>query len=268
MVPLRAMAAPPRISGRALRSLAAFARTRVGARALKQVFLADLKVRELSALPEELLGDVPVDTRPLPGRNPRASEAAGLPLPSAPWSTSSATLADAYRSKKTTPREVVDAALAAARALGSRTPSVGPIVAYVDHAARAEADASTARWSAGKPLGPLDGVPVVIKEHFAVRGLSTQNGSSFEPPTLATEDSTIVARLRAAGAIVLGHTPMTEYGMSPLGFNPKRAMPKNPHSTDRVAGGRRPARALRSRRGSCRSPSGATAAGRFGSRRP
>jgi aspartyl-tRNA(Asn)/glutamyl-tRNA(Gln) amidotransferase subunit A len=46
-----------------------------------------------------------------------------------------------------------------------------------------------------------------------------------------------VAKLRAAGAIVLGQTPMTEYGMSPLGFNPKRTMPRNPHATDRVAGG-------------------------------
>jgi aspartyl-tRNA(Asn)/glutamyl-tRNA(Gln) amidotransferase subunit A len=232
------MPAPPRISGGALRSLAAFARTRVGARALKQVFLADLKVRELSALPEELLGDVPVDTRPLPGRAPRTSndDGAALATPAPPWSTSSATLADAYRSKKTSPREIVDAALAAARALAGRSPSVGPIVAYADHAARADADASTARYAAGRPLGPLDGVPVVVKEHFAVRGLSTQNGSSFESASLATEDSTIVARLRAAGAIVLGHSPMTEYGMSPIGFNPKRSMPKNPHATDRVAG--------------------------------
>jgi Asp-tRNA(Asn)/Glu-tRNA(Gln) amidotransferase A subunit family amidase len=231
------MPAPPRISGRALRSLAAFARTRVGARALKQVFLADLKVRELSALPEELFGDVPVDTRPLPGRSPRTAEDDGLAHAEPPWSISSATLADLYRSKKATPRDVVDAALAAARSLSTRSPSVGPITAYADYAARSEADASSARWSAGKPLGPLDGVPVVIKEHFAVRGLSTQNGSSFEAASLATDDSTIVARLRAAGAIVLGQTPMTEYGMSPLGFNPKRKMPKNPHATDRLAGG-------------------------------
>src|SRR5205085_6502503 len=52
-----------------------------------------------------------------------------------------------------------------------------------------------------------------------------------------TQDSTIIKRLRAAGAIVVGQTPMTEYGMSPLGFNPRRTMPRNPHDPGRLAGG-------------------------------
>ncbi|HEY8040401.1 MAG TPA: amidase [Polyangiaceae bacterium] len=234
------MAFPPRISGRALHAVARLSRTAPGARLLYQVFRSDLRIGQLEQLPDPLLGDTPVDNRPLAGRPPRAGGAgdgAGLPLPSAPWSFTSATLAEAYRAKKTTPREVVDRALEAARALASRRPSVGPLMEYTDEAARRDAAASTERWKAGKTLGPLDGVPIAVKEELAVRGLPTRGGTDLSDATPAVEDATMVARLRAAGAIVLGHTPMTEYGMTPLGFNPKRTMPRNPHATDRVAGG-------------------------------
>ncbi len=231
------MPAPPRISGAALRSLARFARTRVGALALKQLFLSDLKVSEIVKLPDELFGDMPIDNRALAGRAPRASSNAEHALPPAPWSGTSATLTDAYRATKTTPRAVVDARLAAARDLASRTPTMGPLMAYADDVARREADASTARYAAGASLGPLDGVPFAVKEQTSVSGFARGGGTTFEDPALRTDDATIVARLRAAGAIVLGTTPMTEYGMNPLGYNPKRAMPRNPHATDRVAGG-------------------------------
>lgn len=110
-------------------------------------------------------------------------------------------------------------------------------MAYADDVARREADAATARWAAGAPLGPLDGVPFVVKEQTAVRGFPRGGGTSLEDPSPCAEDATIVARLRGAGAIVLGTTPMTEYGMNPLGYNPKRSMPRNPHATDCVAGG-------------------------------
>jgi aspartyl-tRNA(Asn)/glutamyl-tRNA(Gln) amidotransferase subunit A len=231
------MAFPPRISGRALRTIVRLSRTGPGARLLYQVFRSDLRIAQLEALPDSLFGDMPVDNRPVAGRAPRAGQHADLPLPSPPWSATSATLADAYRTKKTTPREVVDSALVAARALAARRPSVGPLMESVDEVARREADASTERWKRGAPLGPLDGVPVVIKEEMAIRGLPTRAGSDLTDATPASEDAACVAKLRAAGAIVLGQTPMTEYGMNPLGFNPKRTMPRNPHATDHVAGG-------------------------------
>jgi aspartyl-tRNA(Asn)/glutamyl-tRNA(Gln) amidotransferase subunit A len=231
------MAFPPRISGRALRAIVRLSRTGAGARLLYQVFRSDLRIAQLEALPDALFGDMPVDNRPVAGRAPRAGQHADLPLPPPPWSATSATLTDAYRAKKTTPREVVDAALLAARKLAAHRPSVGPLMESVDEVARREADASTERWKRGAPLGPLDGVPVVIKEEMAIRGLPTRAGTDLNDATPATEDAACVARLRAAGAIVLGQTPMTEYGMNPLGFNPKRTMPRNPHATDRVAGG-------------------------------
>ncbi len=226
-----------RISGRALEIVAWFAQTRMGARVLVRVFRASLRLPELERLPERYFGEVPVDNRPLAGRSFREMPNAGLALPRASWSPTSETLTESYLSGETTPRVVVDRALAAARFLASRRPGVGPLLHSLDETARRDADASTERWHRGTPLGPLDGVPIVIKEQLAVRGLPARGGSDLSDAKLAEEDATLVARLRSAGAIILGQTPMTEYGMSPFGINPKRAMPRNPHASDRLAGG-------------------------------
>jgi aspartyl-tRNA(Asn)/glutamyl-tRNA(Gln) amidotransferase subunit A len=228
---------PPRLSGRALQGIVRLSRTTAGKRLLYQVFRSDLRIGQLEQLPEALFGGMPVDNRPVAGRPPRQAADAGLPLPAPPWSGSSETLAQAFREGKTTPREVADRALEAARALASRRPSVGPLMATCEERTRRDADASTARWRSGKPLGPLDGVPIVVKEEMAIAGLPTRAGSDLSDATPASADCTFVARLSAQGAIVLGQSPMTEYGMTPLGFNPKRTMPRNPHATDRVAGG-------------------------------
>jgi aspartyl-tRNA(Asn)/glutamyl-tRNA(Gln) amidotransferase subunit A len=197
----------------------------------------DLRLGELAKLAPSLFGDVPLDNAPVAGRPPRSSAEAGLALPAAPWSGTSATRAEAYRSGATTPTEAVARALSAARALASRRPSVGPILDFRDVAARVEAEASAERWRRGAPLGPLDGIPFAVKEEMSVAGLPVRAGSDLTDATPALHDGTCVARLRAAGAVVIGTTPMTEYGMTPLGFNPKRLMPRNPHAVDHVAGG-------------------------------
>jgi aspartyl-tRNA(Asn)/glutamyl-tRNA(Gln) amidotransferase subunit A len=150
-----------------------------------------------------------------------------------------------------------DRALESARSLASRRPSMGPLVEYLDETARREADASTERWRQGRAIGPLDGVPIDLKEELAVRGLPTRGGSDLSDATPAAEDATLVTRLRSAGAIVLGHAPMTEYGMTPLGFNPKRTMPRNPHGPP-----------WPSPQGSSRWPSAVTGEGRSASRPP
>ena len=213
---------PPRISGGALRQLSRFARTRPGAALMKRVFLADLGIRELANVPEDLLGDFPISNRPVRGRPPRAGEDLGLGMPTGKaWAGLSASFTGAYRSRTANPREVVDRALAAARKLAALAPSVGPLMAYLDEEARREAALSDARYQAGAPLGPLDGVPFAVKEETAVRGLPRQAGSSVEDAAAWAKDATCVARLRATGAIVLGHTPMTEYGMTPLGLQPE-----------------------------------------------
>lgn len=228
----------PRLSGTPLRNLARFARTRVGGIALQRVLRGDLKIDRLAELPDELRGDVPLDTNPHPGRSPRAGEGPGHPmLTPQTWAPTSATLTAAYRAGKVSPREIVGRALDEARRLASLEPSVGPLCELAEEVALAEAEASEKRWREGRPLGFFDGVPWVVKEQTAVRGLARRSGTAFLSTAPRPEDATSVARIRAAGAITLGATPMTEFGMTPTGANSKRAMPRNPHAVGHLAGG-------------------------------
>ena len=95
-----------------------------------------------------------------------------------------------------------------------------------------EAAASLARFKANKTISVFDGVPVAVKDMIEVEGLPTHFGTDFgplHPPS--TSDDPIVARFRAAGAIIIGTTTMTEFGVSPLGYNAKRKGPFNPYNT-------------------------------------
>jgi aspartyl-tRNA(Asn)/glutamyl-tRNA(Gln) amidotransferase subunit A len=106
-------------------------------------------------------------------------------------------------------------------------------------AARAAADAADARALAGISLGPLDGVIVSIKDLFDVAGEPTRAGSKIlaEEAPPAAADAAIVRRLRAAGAVVVAKTNMTEFAFSGVGANPHFGTPGNPHDRARVPGG-------------------------------
>jgi aspartyl-tRNA(Asn)/glutamyl-tRNA(Gln) amidotransferase subunit A len=105
-------------------------------------------------------------------------------------------------------------------------------------AARAAADAADGRRRAGISLGPLDGAIVSIKDLFDVAGEATTAGSVVlrdAPP--ATQDATIVRRLRQAGAVILGKTNMVEFAFSGLGLNPHYGTPGNAADPERIPGG-------------------------------
>ncbi len=83
----------------------------------------------------------------------------------------------------------------------------------VDYAgALAAARSSEARWKAGTPLGGLDGVPITIKDNVDWQGFPTRHGSLTTPAAPAEADAPVVARLREAGAVLLGKTTMPEFG--------------------------------------------------------
>ena len=109
-------------------------------------------------------------------------------------------------------------------------------IARKPHELAEEAAASAARHAAGKPLSVLDGVPVVIKDELDIKGYATTLGTSFRK-TLATSDATIVARLRAAGAMVLGKGNMNEIGINPIGLNPHWGACRNPWNKGHITGG-------------------------------
>jgi aspartyl-tRNA(Asn)/glutamyl-tRNA(Gln) amidotransferase subunit A len=105
--------------------------------------------------------------------------------------------------------------------------------------ARAEASAADARARIGRPLGPLDGAIVSIKDLFDVAGEVTRAGSRvlFDEGLVAQADAPIVQRLRAAGAVIVAKTNMSEYAFSGVGANPHFGTPGNPFDRARVPGG-------------------------------
>ena len=111
------------------------------------------------------------------------------------------------------------------------------LTVYAD-AARAAADAADARAKAGISLGPLDGAIVSIKDLFDVAGEPTRAGSKIladAPPAKA--DAPVVRRLRAAGAVIVAKTNMSEFAFSGVGMNPHYGTPGNPADRARVPGG-------------------------------
>jgi aspartyl-tRNA(Asn)/glutamyl-tRNA(Gln) amidotransferase subunit A len=108
---------------------------------------------------------------------------------------------------------------------------------YADEA-RAAADAQDKLRGAGYVASPLAGLPVSIKDLFDVAGKVTLAGSTAlddRPP--ATQDAPIVARLKAAGAVIIGKTNMTEFAFSGVGINPHYGTPGNPYNRQHVPGG-------------------------------
>ena len=109
---------------------------------------------------------------------------------------------------------------------------------YAD-AARAAADAADARAAHGVSQGPLDGAIVSIKDLFDVAGEPTRAGSKIlaEEAAPAEVDAVVVRRLRAAGAVIVAKTNMTEFAYSAVGANPHFGTPRNPRDRARVPGG-------------------------------
>jgi Asp-tRNA(Asn)/Glu-tRNA(Gln) amidotransferase A subunit family amidase len=145
--------------------------------------------------------------------------------------------AAAYKSGATDPVQVAERALAAAAGLDRLDPPMRTFILVDPPAVKREAQASAARWQKGQPLGPLDGVPVAVKDEFDLAGYPTTCGSKFLGDKRATEDAVIVARLRAAGAVVLGKTNMHEFGIMPSGINPWHGAARNPYDPARDTGG-------------------------------
>jgi Asp-tRNA(Asn)/Glu-tRNA(Gln) amidotransferase A subunit family amidase len=108
---------------------------------------------------------------------------------------------------------------------------IGAFVATNLPRARAAADASTARWRAGKPLSPIDGMPVGIKDIIETEDMPTEQGSPIFAGWRTNRDAATVAALREAGAVVVGKTVTTEFAASePRGT-------RNPWDLDRTPGG-------------------------------
>src|SRR3954449_6783667 len=104
--------------------------------------------------------------------------------------------------------------------------------------ARAKARAVDAAVAAGKKVGPLAGVPFAVKNLFDVKGLPTRAGSKINRDLApASRDATLVERLEAAGAVLVGALNMGEYAYDFTGENVHDGPSRNPHDTTRMTGG-------------------------------
>jgi aspartyl-tRNA(Asn)/glutamyl-tRNA(Gln) amidotransferase subunit A len=136
-----------------------------------------------------------------------------------------AELAADYRAGAFMPRDVVDAHLSRIKAMN------GAIHAYIDvydDTARVDAEASTQRFARGAQLGPLDGIPVAIKDLIEIEGRICMAGSAIRRDYVATRTATIVKKLIAQGAIVLGKVHTVEFALGGWGTNAYLGAPRNP----------------------------------------
>ena len=122
-----------------------------------------------------------------------------------------------------------------------RGPTLRSVIAISPDAV-AQARASDARRRAGRALGPLDGVPVLIKDNIETRELPTTAGSLALKDNRTGRDAPLVARLRAAGAVILGKTNLSEWAnirstASMSGWSAVGGLVRNPYALDRTACG-------------------------------
>jgi amidase/aspartyl-tRNA(Asn)/glutamyl-tRNA(Gln) amidotransferase subunit A len=146
-----------------------------------------------------------------------------------------AALADAFRSGATTPETVLEETLSH---IDGTNPAINAL-AYVDaDGARAAAAASTRRWATGSALSSLDGVPVTVKDSVHTVGMPWRHGcaANRDLPHSGV-DAPPAARLKEAGAVIVGKTTMPDFGMMAAGVSSLYGITRNPWNLARNTGG-------------------------------
>jgi amidase len=155
------------------------------------------------------------------------------PPPALHWWTARA-LAAAIRRRELSCREVVAWHLDRIAAIN---PRLNAIVSLRPEQALAEADRADHALAVGDAVGPLHGLPIAIKDLEDTAGIRTTYGSTLFAEHVPTTDSLLAARLRAAGAIVIGKSNTPEFGTGSHTFNEVFGVTRNPWALDRSAGG-------------------------------
>lgn len=143
-------------------------------------------------------------------------------------------LAQKIKAGELSAREVVDAHI---RRIEEVNPRLNAVVIPLFEQARGEAEVADAAHKRGDSLGPLHGVPITIKEQFKVKGTATTFGLLNQKDHRATEDGPLVNRLRAAGAIILGKTNVSQLLVFIEADNPVYGRTNNPWNLERTCGG-------------------------------
>jgi aspartyl-tRNA(Asn)/glutamyl-tRNA(Gln) amidotransferase subunit A len=144
-------------------------------------------------------------------------------------------IATAVAGRKLTALDATEAAL---KRIAARDPVLNAFTDVTAERARAKARAIDAAIAAGKSVGPLAGVPFAVKNLFDVEGLSTRAGSRINRDLVkASRDATLIERMEAAGAVLVGALNMGEYAYDFTGENIHDGPSRNPHDPTRMTGG-------------------------------
>jgi Asp-tRNA(Asn)/Glu-tRNA(Gln) amidotransferase A subunit family amidase len=180
-----------------------------------------------SGVPAVVAGAVPQDEWPRP---------ASLPGLGFRYSTIQ-DYAKAYHEGKITPEDVAHRVLEAVVTSNAAEPPLRAIIAMDREDVLRQARESTQRIKEGRPLSVFDGVPVAVKDEVDMLPYPTTVGTAFLGVTPCREDSTVVARMRSAGALLIGKANMHEIGIGVTGLNPNLGTPLNPYAPGHFTGG-------------------------------
>lgn len=143
-------------------------------------------------------------------------------------------LITAFQTKALSPLEVTREALAR---ITNYNPSLNAFCHVTEELALNAARESEARWGRGQPLGPLDGVPMTVKDTLMVKGQPFRRGSRATSGDPVGESAPVVDHALNAGAVLLGVTTTPEFGAGPVTISPLTGITRNPWDTSRTSGG-------------------------------
>lgn len=230
----------PRVSGLALKAFVNTLESAMGAPVLEKL------VRDSGITPWRELspGDTPPIQFPLPPGAPAAepqspgeqAQRAIAARASSPERETVGAFVRAYREGQVDPVAVARRLNETIDKLEQGEARMGMFITRKPEEVLRAAEASAERLRAGRPLSVLDGVPVVVKDEVDVAGFPTTLGTRFRTQ-VALADATVTARLRAAGALILGKANMQEIGINPIGLNPHHGAARNPWNRGHITGG-------------------------------
>jgi Asp-tRNA(Asn)/Glu-tRNA(Gln) amidotransferase A subunit family amidase len=231
----------PRLAGVQLKLVAKLAQGPLGG-VVWRAMAGNIGLHTFRAAPA---GDAPLAPLPVlpPGRDDVAPPdlEALADAPSTIAGDAPPTVADyrrAYREGTSDPVKVAERVIEAIRASEQLEPKLRLFIAHDPDDVMRQAKEAKARWDKGELLGPLDGVPVAIKDEVDLVGYPTTQGTAFLGARgKPAADATSAAGLRATGALLLGKANMTEIGINPIGHQPHHGTPRNPYDEQRFTGG-------------------------------
>ena len=143
-------------------------------------------------------------------------------------------LAKAFRTQSVSPVAITGETL---RRIERFNPRINCYITVLRDSALSEAERSEKRFKEGKACGPLDGIPIAVKDLFYIQGVKCTAGSRILANNIAPYDSSAVRRLKAAGAVLIGTTNLHEFAAGVTNVNPHYGPVRNPWDETRVSGG-------------------------------